>query len=106
MKQKVYPKEVTNEVLVIGQALKGLFNSQGCNLRTIAKLSDMSVNSVKAVLAGSTANIASYSLVAKSLGTTLLEVAFKIQTGTATLAKAEESKEEIPEDPTNDLSIL
>lgn len=72
MKQKIYPQEILAEVEAIGLALKTVFDSQGNNLRTIAKFSGMSVNSVKAVLNGQTGNIASYSLVAKALGTTLI----------------------------------
>ena len=74
MKQKTNPKEIAEEVQSIGDALKLVFDQQKSNLRTIAKYSDMSVNSVKAVLSGKTANIASYSLVAKALGTTLVDV--------------------------------
>lgn len=105
MKQKIYPTEITDEILSIGQAMKSIFDSQKSNLRTIAKFSDMSVNSVKAVLTGKTANIASYGLVAKALGTTLVDV---VAASTSVecapvLAVPKETPEE--QDPTDQLLI-
>lgn len=74
MKQKTYPSDITDEVKRIGDELNTIFKASGTNLRTLSKFSSMSVNSVKAVLAGNTANIASYSLVAKALSTNLIDV--------------------------------
>jgi lambda repressor-like predicted transcriptional regulator len=74
MNKKTYPTDVTDEVTKIASALNAMFKSQSANLRTIAKFSSMSVNSVKSVLSGKTANIASYSLIAKALGTNLIDV--------------------------------
>jgi hypothetical protein len=107
MKQKIYPKEITDEIELIGLAIKSLFESQKANLRTIAKFSDMSVNSVKAVLTGKTANIASYSLVAKALGSTLLDVIEKIGEAppTQTLSVPKKEEDEEKKDPTDDLLI-
>lgn len=72
MKNKTYPTDVVDEVQAIGNALMEVFKASKTNLRAISRFSSMSVNSVKAVLAGNTANIASYSLVAKALGTDLI----------------------------------
>jgi len=109
MKQKTYPQEVTDEVLAIGQALKTLFEGQNSNLRTLAKFSDMSVNSVKAVLSGKTANIASYSLVAKALGTDLVSVIGTVgatpPSPNLSVPKDEEQEEKPEADPTDDLLI-
>lgn len=74
MKNKTYPTEITDEIMEIANALKSIFTTTNSNIRTIAKFSSMSVNSVKSVLAGKTANIASYSLIAKALGTNLIDV--------------------------------
>tara|TARA_R110002074_G_scaffold402324_1_gene607109 strand:- start:171157 stop:171477 length:321 start_codon:yes stop_codon:yes gene_type:complete len=105
MKQKIYPQEVTDEVLSIGQAIKVLFDAQKSNLRTIAKFSGMSVNSVKAVLTGKTANIASYSLVAKALGTNLVDVIQIVGTHPPAPTLAVPAKEEESQDPTDNLQI-
>lgn len=80
MTKKTYPIDITNEILVISAELSRLFKSNKGNLRNIAKFSGMSVNSVKAVLAGKTANIASYSLIAKALGSNLIYVIQAIHT--------------------------
>ena len=106
MKQKTYPEEITEEILSIGQAMKKVFDSQKSNLRLIAKFSAMSVNSVKAVLTGKTANIASYALVAKALGTSLVDVvaASTDVEPTTTLAVPKEEPEK-EQDPTDQLLI-
>ena len=105
MKQKIYPEEISDEILSIGQALKNVFDTQKANLRTIAMFSDMSVNSVKAVLSGKTANIASYALVAKALGTKLVDVVTAATSITPypTLSVPKSKPEEI--DPTTQLLI-
>lgn len=74
MKSKTYPVEILQEIASISNSLSSLFKSSKTNLRAIAKFSGLSVNSVKSVLAGETANIGSYALVAKALGTTLTKV--------------------------------
>jgi hypothetical protein len=74
MTKKTYPVEITNEISIIANQLNKVFKQNKGNLRNIAKFSGMSVNSVKAVLAGKTANIASYCLIAKALGTNLINV--------------------------------
>lgn len=79
MTTKNYPAEITNEVSAIAARLSAEFKTSGGNLRTVAKFSGLSVNSVKAVLAGKTANIASYSLIAKALGTTLVDVIHRMK---------------------------
>ena len=76
MTQKNYSVDITNEISAIAAELKKVFNNTKGNLRTIAKFSGMSVNSVKSVIAGKTANIASYCLIAKALGTTLTDLIY------------------------------
>jgi lambda repressor-like predicted transcriptional regulator len=90
MTTKNYPTEITDEVANIAKQLTIEFNKCGSNLRTIAKFSSLSVNSVKAVLSGKTANIASYSLIAKAMGTTLVNVIHAMRT--AELKDAEVQK--------------
>jgi lambda repressor-like predicted transcriptional regulator len=87
MNQKIYPNDVIDQIQKIGHTLKTLFNSQKTNLRAISKFSDMSINSVKSVLAGKTANIASYALVAKALGTDLVSIIANMHEGKVTSAK-------------------
>jgi lambda repressor-like predicted transcriptional regulator len=74
MTKKTYPTEIVNEITKIAGELNKVFKANKGNLRNIAKFSGMSVNSVKAVLAGKTANIASYAMIAKALGTSLMDV--------------------------------
>lgn len=62
------------------------FNASKSNLRTVSKFSGLSVNSVKSVLTGKTANIASYSLIAKALGTNLIDIVGKIHQNRVTAA--------------------
>jgi len=76
---KIYPNEILTEIQGIAGEMNSLFKTQKNNLRTIAKFAGISVNSVKSVLAGETANIASYSLVAKALGTSLTNVVYNIK---------------------------
>ena len=80
MKNKVYPKEITDEILSIAKAIKAVFDKASTNIRTISKFAGISVNSVKSVLSGDTANIASYGLVAKALGTNLIDVIHSLKT--------------------------
>lgn len=74
MKNKTYPANITNEISLIATELKNLFTTNKANIRTVAKFSGLSVNSVKSVLTGKTANIASYSLIASALGTNLIDL--------------------------------
>jgi len=80
MAKKTYPNDITDEVMKIAAELNKIFKTTKGNLRNIAKFSGMSVNSVKAVLAGKTANIASYAMIAKALGTTLMDVIHNAKT--------------------------
>ena len=80
MKTKIYPQDVLDQIQAIGAELACIFSLEKTNLRSISKFSNMSVNSVKSVLAGKTGNIASYALVAKALGTDLITVISKINT--------------------------
>ena len=74
MKNKTYPADVTDEIAKISAQLSLLFKSGANNLRTVAKFSGLSVNSVRSVLDGKTANIATYSLIAKALGSNLIDL--------------------------------
>ena len=92
MTTKNYPTEITDEVANIAKQLTIEFNKSGSNLRTIAKFSSLSVNSVKAVLSGKTANIASYSLIAKAMGTTLVNVIHTMRTAELKAAESEKTE--------------
>ena len=83
MTQKNYPQDITNEINLISVELTKIFTKNKSNLRTIAKFSGMSVNSVKSVLAGKTANIGSYCMIAKALGTTLTDVIYTMKANEA-----------------------
>lgn len=78
MNQKIYPNDVVEQIQAIGNKLSTIFNNEKTNLRSISKFANMSVNSVKSVLAGKTGNIATYALVAKALGTDLITVISEI----------------------------
>lgn len=75
--KKVHPPEIIQEVEKIAKILSDEFARTSANLRTIAKQANMSVNSVRTILEGKTANIASYALIAKALGTNLVELIVK-----------------------------
>lgn len=77
---KQYPAEITSEIQSIAATLHNLMKNSSSNIRTLAKFSSMSINSVKAVLDGKTANIASYCLIAKALGTNLIDVIHGMKT--------------------------
>lgn len=72
--KKVIPQDIIDEVAKIGNALQAIYAATNSNLRTLAKFAGMTPNSVKSVLDGHTANISSYALVAKALGTNLVDV--------------------------------
>lgn len=74
MTKKTYPTDVHNEIVQISTALSSLVKSTNTSIRTIAQFAGISVNSVKSVLSGKTANIATYALIAKALGTNLIAV--------------------------------
>lgn len=80
MKNKTYPANITNEISLIAAELKALFTKNSANIRTVAKFSGLSVNSVKSVLSGKTANIASYSLIASALGSNLIDLVHGLKT--------------------------
>ena len=74
MTKKTYPVDVTNEISAIAAELSALQKKSGTNVRTIAQFAGISINSVKSALAGKTANIATYVLIAKAMGTTFTSV--------------------------------
>lgn len=74
MTKQIYTPQVLQEVKNIGIAVKNYYKANQCSLRTISKISGLSINTVKAVLQGTTGNIASYSAVASAMGTTLLDL--------------------------------
>ncbi len=69
--KKTHPPEVTAEVLLISGLLSAEFTRTKSDLRCVAKSAGMSVNSVKNIIGGKTANIASYCAIAKAMGTSL-----------------------------------
>lgn len=74
-KTKTYSPEVLEAVGKIGSALHNLQMKNATSLKTIATSSGLSVNSIKSIFKGSTANIASYDSLARALGSSLFEVA-------------------------------
>lgn len=74
MTKTTYTTNTIQEIESIGLALHDYYKNNKCSLRTISKISSLSVNTVKAVLNGETGNIASYSAVASAMGTTLLDI--------------------------------
>lgn len=74
MTKKTYPADVHNEIVQISTALATLVKSTSTSVRSIAQFAGISVNSVKSVLSGKTANIATYALIAKALGTSLTAI--------------------------------
>ena len=84
MTKKTYPVDVTNEISAIAEELSALQKKSGTNVRTIAQFAGISINSVKSALAGKTANIATYVLIAKAMGTTFTSVIQSMATQTTT----------------------
>jgi hypothetical protein len=74
-KTKTYSPKVLESVNKIGSALHGMQIKNAVSLKTIATTSGLSVNSIKSIFKGATANIASYDSLARALGSSLLEVA-------------------------------
>lgn len=104
MNQKIYPNDVLEQIQAIGSKLSSIFNTESTNLRTISKFANMSVNSVKSVLAGKTGNIASYALVAKALGTDLISVVSDINQEINHSAPAQPVVAQVSETISNDSS--
>lgn len=84
MTKKTYPADISNEINQISVALNSLVKSTNTSIRSIAQFAGISVNSVKSVLTGKTANIATYALIAKALGTNLITVVQTINVAPAT----------------------
>jgi transcriptional regulator with XRE-family HTH domain len=74
-KAKTYSSQVLETVKQIGTALQGLQQSSSISLKTLATNSGLSINSIKSIFKGSTANIASYDSLARALGSSLTKVA-------------------------------
>lgn len=89
---------VTNKDIVrIGQSLREIFDARKETYRGLSQRSGLSVNSVKAILNGATANIASYDIVARALATSLLEVCSIVwHTKPAATVPNEEEDKNIP----------
>jgi len=75
--KKVHPPEILQEVEKIAKMLSDEFVRTNANLRTVSKQANMSINSVRTILEGKTANIASYALIAKALGSSLVDLISK-----------------------------
>jgi transcriptional regulator with XRE-family HTH domain len=74
-KAKTYSPLVLETVKQIGVSLQEIQQRSNVSLKTIATNSGLSINSIKSIFKGATANIASYDSLARALGTSLLEVA-------------------------------
>lgn len=66
--KKVHSPEVAIQVATFSTILKDEFIRTKADLRTVAKSAGMSVNSVKNIIGGKTANIASYCAISQALG--------------------------------------
>jgi hypothetical protein len=74
-KAKTYSPNVLESVKKIGASLQEVQQRNNSSLKTIATNSGLSINSIKSIFKGATANIASYDSLARALGTSLVEVA-------------------------------
>ena len=74
-KTKTYSIETTSSVVSIGKALHALHVSSKIPLKALSASSGLSVNSIKSIFGGATANIASYDSLARALGSSLIDVA-------------------------------
>ena len=74
-KAKTYSPLVLDSVKQIGVSLQEIQQRSNVSLKTIATNSGLSINSIKSIFKGSTANIASYDSLARALGTCLTKVA-------------------------------
>jgi len=73
-KKKNYPQDTLNDLQIIADRLNKLMVTAGFSIRGIAQKSGISINSIKSVLDGQTANIATYDAVARVFGTSLLNL--------------------------------
>lgn len=71
-KSKTYPSVVEDSLKAISTYLRDKFTQGKYTYRTVSAMSKLSVNSVKSILTGETANIASYDMVARAVGTSLV----------------------------------
>ncbi len=74
-KIKTYSQDVLNSVKEIGEQLSQRQKELKTSLKVLSASSGLSVNSIKAIFEGMTANIASYDSLARALGTSLVQVA-------------------------------
>jgi hypothetical protein len=74
-KAKTYSPEVLNTIKKLGVSLQEIQQRGNVSLKHIATNSGLSINSIKSIFKGATANIASYDSLARALGTSLIEVA-------------------------------
>ena len=71
--------ELQHDLSKIGAAIYSLAKDQKQTLRKIAKSTGLSINSVKVVFSGKTGTITTYDTVARYLGTSLFEVAYRLE---------------------------
>jgi hypothetical protein len=74
-KTKTYSPEVLTAVKTIGSALQTYQQKNNASLKTLSTASGLSINSIKSIFKGATANIASYDSLARALGSSLIEIA-------------------------------
>jgi hypothetical protein len=63
----------------ISDALVELYNTGGHTYRALAQACSLSTNSVKTILEGKNANIVNYDVVARAMGSSLVEVITKLK---------------------------
>ena len=88
-KAKTYSPEVLDSVKQIGKCLQDLQQGTSASLKTLSTNSGLSINSIKSIFKGSTANIASYDSLARALGTCLTKVAHDCYMKEATSEKTD-----------------
>lgn len=93
-KKKNYPNDTLVSIQSIGASLTKLMESSKMSMRGVSQVSGIAVNSIKSVLQGATANIATYDMVARALGSSLIEVVQKMDNKPM---EASENPENAPE---------
>lgn len=76
--------QTLSDIALIGASLSKIMASKKMTFRFLAQDSGLSINSVKTILSGGTANIACYDMISRSLGTTLLSVVNSLDTSKVT----------------------
>ena len=71
--ERIYPEYVSDQLTALAGLINAKVATTGVSIKDLAVKSNLTVSSVKSILGGKTANIASYLMVLDALGSSLIE---------------------------------